>query len=186
MPGNTHHDRLTRRRPPWRLIAWGSAALLLALPWLAMQFTTEVRWTPADFAVFALMLGVAGGGFELALRLSRHAAYRGAAALALGAAFLMFWANAAVGIIGSEDNPVNRVFDALLLVPLIGALLVHCRAAGLARVMLVTALSQLGLAIWAWLAGWGHVWVLTAFFMAIWMLAAGLFRQAARSETLRL
>ena len=170
---------LGQRRRRWRLIAWGSAALLLAMPWLAMQFTHEVNWTASDFAVFALMLAMAGGGFELALRLSRHAAYRAAAALALGAAFLMFWANGAVGLIGSEDNSVNRAFDALLLVPLLGSLLVRGRAAGMARVMLVTALAQLGLATWAWWAAYGHVWVLTAFFMAIWLSAAGLFREAA-------
>ncbi len=178
MTGNTRYD-LGHRPRRWRAIAWGAAALLLATPWVAMQFTTEVNWTVGDFLVLALMLGVAGGGFELALRLSRHSAYRAAAAVALGAAFLLFWANGAVGLIGSENNPANRVFDALLLVPLLGSLLARFRAAGMARAMGATALAQLGVALFAWWSGWGHVWVLTAFFMALWLLAAGLFREAA-------
>lgn len=182
MTGNTRYD-LGQRPRRWRLFAWGAAALLLAIPWLAMQFTNEVNWTPGDFLVFALMLGVAGGGFELALRRSRHAAYRSGAAVALGAAFLLFWANGAVGFIGSEDNPANRLFDALLLLPLLGGLLVRFRAAGLVLVMGSTALAQLAVALFAWGAGWGHAWVPTAFFMALWLLAAGLFREAAAATS---
>lgn len=36
--------------------------------------------------------------------------YRIGAAVALGAAFFEVWMNLAVGIVGSEDNPVNLGF----------------------------------------------------------------------------
>ena len=52
----------------WRLfrwVMWGGAALLLALPLVAMQFTSEVNWTASDFVVMGAMLGIAAGTVEL-------------------------------------------------------------------------------------------------------------------------
>ena len=40
----------------WRPAMWGGAALLLLLPLVAMQFTREVIWDAADFAIFGTML----------------------------------------------------------------------------------------------------------------------------------
>ncbi|TWA32415.1 hypothetical protein FB007_1101 [Sinorhizobium medicae] len=39
------------RGRPWRRAAWGAAAALMLLPWLAMQVTGEVAWDEADFAI---------------------------------------------------------------------------------------------------------------------------------------
>jgi hypothetical protein len=91
----------------WRIMVWGGAALLLLAPLVAMQFTEEVRWTGSDFAIFGVMLAVPLGGLELAVRATRSMAYRAAVAVALGASFLMTWANLAVGIIGNENNPLR-------------------------------------------------------------------------------
>jgi len=91
----------------WRIAVWGGAALLLLLPLVAMQFTTEVVWTGFDFLLFGVMLAVLGGGIELAVRMSRHYAYRAAAGIALVTGFLLVWMNLAVGIIGNEENPAN-------------------------------------------------------------------------------
>jgi len=49
-------QRVDRRGNRWRVAIWGSAALLLLLPWVAREFTREVNWTPADFGVFGAML----------------------------------------------------------------------------------------------------------------------------------
>jgi hypothetical protein len=43
-------DGSGRRGSRWRLAIWGTAALILLLPLLAMQFTDEVAW---DLAVEA-------------------------------------------------------------------------------------------------------------------------------------
>ena len=78
-----------------------------------MQFTDEVNWSPQDFGFAVAMVVGVGATYELALRMTSNGAYRAAVGVALAAAFLLIWANAAVEIIGSEDNAVNRWFDAV-------------------------------------------------------------------------
>lgn len=82
----------------WRWLMWGGAAALLALPALAMRFTTEVDWGPEDFTVFGIMLLVACSACELAVRLIAGRAGRLVAIAAIGLAFLLVWAELAVGI----------------------------------------------------------------------------------------
>lgn len=93
--GEFEHAPGTHR---WRIAGWGAAAALLLAPLSAMQFTEEVNWTPFDFAVFGAMLAVAGGAFELVVRLTRRQAVRTVAGTAIAAAFLLAWAHGAVGI----------------------------------------------------------------------------------------
>jgi hypothetical protein len=129
----------TGSRSRWRTIGWGAAVLLLILPFAAMQFATGVNWTLSDFIVFGAMIGMVGGGFELAVRASGHRAYRGAAALALAGSFLAVWANLAVGIVGDEHNPWNQLFFAALLVGLAWAVVARFRARGMSQAMFATA-----------------------------------------------
>lgn len=82
----------------WRVLFWGGAGLLLLVPLIAMQFTTEVAWTGYDFAVMGVMLVVAGVAVELAMRLLRRPSLRIAAILAVIAVFLLVWAQGAVGL----------------------------------------------------------------------------------------
>ncbi len=81
----------------WRFAAWGGAALLFLAPLVAMRFTDEVDWTAFDFAVFGALLALALGAFELGLR--RAPVSRLAVVVAVGAAFLLAWAQLAVGVI---------------------------------------------------------------------------------------
>jgi predicted Na+-dependent transporter len=53
----------------WRIVIWGTAAFLLLLPLIAMQFTNEVNWDETDFVVFGAMLFGACGVYELAARM---------------------------------------------------------------------------------------------------------------------
>lgn len=87
-----------RRLLPWRAVLWGAAALLLLLPWVAMQFTAEVRWDLADFVLFGAMLVAACGGFEIVARLTADRRHRWLAGAAIAAVFLLVWAELAVGI----------------------------------------------------------------------------------------
>ncbi len=164
----------------WRLLGWGAAALLLLLPLVAMQFTNEVNWTGSDFLVFGLMLAVAGGCVELAVRMTPNRAYRAGAALAVLAGFLMLWANAAVGIIGDESNPANLLFVGILAVGAVGALLARGRPSGMMRAMVAAAVAQVLVGIAVPLLGLGHIWPVTVLFTALWLTAAGLFHHASR------
>jgi len=81
-----------------RPIMWGSFALLLALPLVAMRFTGEVRWGAEDFLAAAMLLAGLGAVVEVTMR--RVTARKGQAML-IGVAVLsalLLWAEAAVGI----------------------------------------------------------------------------------------
>jgi hypothetical protein len=180
--GNAEAGTTRRRRSGWRLAAWCVAALLLLLPLVAMQFTDEVNWSLADFVLFGGLLAGVGGAFELAVRTTRNAAYRAAVGVALAAAFLLVWANGAVGIIGSEDNPANAMFGGVLAVGIVGAALARFRPRGMARALVATALAQATVAVIAAVAGLGHIFVATGFFGALWLASAWLFRRAALEQ----
>lgn len=81
-----------------RIGAWAAAGALLLVPLIAMQFTSEVNWGPEDFIAAALLIGGAGLAFELVLRLTRNPSYRLAGAVVIGIAFMLTWAELAVGI----------------------------------------------------------------------------------------
>ena len=153
-----------------------------------MQFTDEVNWSETDFLVAGALIGGTGLAFELAASATANHAYRAAVGLALAAAFLLIWLNLAVGIIGTEDNPLNLMFGAVLATGIIGAVIVRCQPVGMARAMLATALAQLLVAVIAPTAGAGSmapVWWLTGCFAALWLGSAWLFRKAAREQTPR-
>lgn len=83
-----------------RLALWSLAGALLLAPALAMQFTDEVRWGAEDFLILGAMLLAAGGLVELAVRFSRRRAVVIGAVCAVAVAFLLVWAELAVGIVG--------------------------------------------------------------------------------------
>jgi len=162
----------------WRIALWGLAAALLALPAVAMRFTDEVQWSAGDFVFAAVLIGGVGLVFELAVRLTPSPTYRAGAAAALAAAFLICWANGAVGMIGDEGNRYNLVFYGVILLALAGAAIARFRAAGTARAMLAAAVAQAA----AGLAGLAADPLGAAFstaFAGLWLLAAWLFRRAA-------
>jgi hypothetical protein len=166
----------------WRIAVWGSAALLLLLPALAMQFTHEVAWDAADFIVIGAMLLAACVAFEIASRMARSNAYRLAALVAIGAGFVLVWMNLAVGIIGNEDNPANLLFAGVLVVGLAGSLIAQLKPAGMARAMAATAIAQGAVGVYALHGAHVEAVVLTLFFVAIWLASAHLFRRAARAK----
>ena len=176
-------DTTANSNPLWRRlrwVVWGGLAALLALPLVAMQFTTEVQWTSSDFIVMGGMLAMVGIAFEVAVRVARSHAYVVAAGIAVASAFLMTWINLAVGIIGNEGNSANQMFFGVLTVALVAVAFSRLRPLGMARAMEITAVAQ-GVACVITLAiGEDYIFVLAGFFVAMWLVSAQLVRKAAR------
>lgn len=171
-----------RRVFPWRLLGWSIPAILLLLPLIAMRFTEEVNWTASDFVFAAVLFGSVGLAFELIVRRSSSLAYRLGAAIAVIAAFLTVWVNAAVGMIGSEDNPYNLLFLGVPAVALAGAILARFRAAAMVWAMGVAAGMQAGLGLFGMSAD-PRGGILSTGFAVLWLLSAVLFAKAAQERT---
>jgi hypothetical protein len=168
------------QRSPWRVALWIGAAAALIAPALAMRFVDGMAWGPADFAAFAVMLALACGAIEFAMRTNEDRTYRVGMMLAVATAFLLLWANLAVGIVGNEDHPANRMFDATLAFGALGALVSRLRARGMARTMMAMACAQAAVAAIVPLAGWGQVFVICGCLAGIWLLCAWMFDVAAK------
>lgn len=173
----------------WRLFGWGAAAALILTPLVAMQLDAPgVNWSLSDFIFAMVMIGGTGVLFELATRMSRNWAYRGGVALALLASFLMVWVNAAVGILGNEDNPANLVFGVVLAIEIAGAIVAKVKAEAMVRAMAVTAGAQalIGLVVFAREIASNEppgpfgLLLLIEGFAALWLASALLFAKAAR------
>ena len=168
-------------RIPWRLIGWAIPVGLLTIPAIA-----NWPWSAADFVVAGAMFAVAGGTFELAVRSSGNIWYRTGAAIALATAFLVVWINLAVGIIGSEDNPLNLMFFGVIAAALAGSIATRFRAGGMARSMTIAAILQgvIGVAVFLFNLGHGEppgalpLLLLIELFALAWLLSAWCFRKA--------
>ena len=163
----------SERRIKWRLIGWGGAALLLAVPWLA-----NFPWTASDFIVMGVMFAITGVTIELAVRSSTDWAQRLGALVAIIAGFLTVWVNLAVGMIGSDDNPYNLWFGGVLAIAISAALLSRSSAT-MAGMMVVTALAQAAVSVFG-LSTDLRGGVLSFVFAGLWLLSAGLFWMASR------
>ncbi|ANE52908.1 hypothetical protein [Flavisolibacter tropicus] len=78
-----------------------SVVLLLLIPFIAMQFTTEVDWKLGDFLIMGVLLLGTGLACEFVIRKVRKLDYRIAICVAIVIAFLLVWAELAVGIFGT-------------------------------------------------------------------------------------
>ncbi len=120
-----------------------------------------------------------------------NSAYKSAVGVALAAAFLLFWVNGAVGVIGTARDDANLMYGGVLAVGFIGAIIARFQPHGMARALFATALAQALVAVIALTAGLGStgpIWpwdilILTGFFAALWLLSAWLFRNAAREQS---
>jgi hypothetical protein len=163
----------------WRIAAWSLAGLILLLPLVAMRFTSEVSWTASDFVFAAVLIGSIGFTLELAVRKSRNNFSRAAVCFAVAGAFVIVWANGAVGMIGDEDNPYNMWFGAVLVVALLGAAMARFRPAGMALAMTAAGLVQIGVALGGLSTDFRGA-VFSIVLAGAWLVSAALFQAAAR------
>lgn len=124
------------------------------------------------------------------MRMKAASAYRFAIGVSLATALLLVWVIGAVGLIGAEGNPADRMYGGVLAVGVIGAFLARFRPRGMTRALLATALAQAAVAVVALLNGEHHSPVTSvpeilgsnALFVALWVGSARLFRRAARER----
>ena len=119
------------------------------------------------------------------MHLQGNTAYRFAVGLALTAACLIVWLNAAAGLIGIEDDdPANLLYVGVLAIGFIGAIIARLQPRGLARALFATALAQALVGATALklpnTASSVQIVVLHGVFVALFAGAALLFRNAAR------
>jgi hypothetical protein len=171
-------------------VALGTALLLL-IPLAAKLFLAGMAWTLFDFVAAGILLFCAGLTFVLIAQQSDNTAYRLAVGVAVAAGLLLVWANLAVGLVGSEDNPANLLYGGVLAVALIGAFGARFRPLGMSRAMFGAALTYvvvtaIALFIWKPSADTAehsislvNVLVANAVFAALWVASGWLFRRAS-------
>lgn len=76
-----------------------TVALLLLIPFIAMQLTNEVNWSFMDFVVAGSLLLATGLLMEWVIRKVKSVPYRILICVAILALLLLTWAELAVGII---------------------------------------------------------------------------------------
>ncbi len=110
-------------------------AVLLLIPFLAMLFTGEVNWNLFDFIVAGILLFGTGSAYKLITSKASNMVYKIAVAIACASGLFLIWANLAVGILGSEENPVNLIYFGVIAIGLIGVFISNFRANGMAYTM---------------------------------------------------
>ncbi len=78
-----------------------SAAVLLLMPLIAMQFSDEVNWKLADFVIAGVLLLGTGLICEFVMRKVKKKENRIALIAVIIALLLLIWAELAVGIFGT-------------------------------------------------------------------------------------
>tara|TARA_R110000868_G_scaffold383578_8_gene650703 strand:+ start:15357 stop:15926 length:570 start_codon:yes stop_codon:yes gene_type:complete len=127
--------------------------IILLIPLIGMQFSEDITWNLFDFIFAGALLFGTGSSFVLISRLSDNSRYRLALGIGLFTALFLVWANGAVGIIGSEDNPINLLYFGVLLILVFGALISQFKSKGLAIALFITAGAQASTIIIALLTG---------------------------------
>jgi hypothetical protein len=82
----------------WFLI---TVLILLLIPLLSMQFTSEVNWSLSDFLVMGALLAGTGFFLEVVFRTVSKRDIRIALVALILILFLLIWVELAVGIFGS-------------------------------------------------------------------------------------
>ncbi len=167
----------------------------MLIPLTAKLVMADMLWTVSDFVAAGILLFGAGLTFVLIARLGDNTMYRLATGLAVAAGLLLVWVNLAVGLVGSEDNPVNLLYGLVLAVALIGSIVARFRPLGMSNAMFAASLTYvvitvIALFIWKPSAEVTDPSVLrineivaNALFAAVWAVSGWLFRRASDTSS---
>ncbi|MBO6535095.1 MAG: hypothetical protein JJ966_02655 [Balneolaceae bacterium] len=128
------------------------ASLIVLIPLIAMQFTSEVVWTLSDFIIGWAILFSIGFAYQAIARKSQQVTFKIATGIATFTTLFIIWANLAVGIIGNEENPLNLLYFGVVLLAIFGSYIASLKAKAMFRVMMSVAalhafVSVIGLSI---------------------------------------
>ena len=159
--------------------------LLLSLPLIAMQFTNQASWGLFDFIIIGILLFGTGLAYKLMTRKFEDAAYRIGTGIAIGTSLLLIWANLAVGIIGSENNPANFTYIGVLIIETVGIFISNFKPERIMNTLFLTAIAQMSvpvIAIIVWkpqiTSGVFNTIGVNMFFVALWVISALFFKRA--------
>lgn len=173
-----------------------ATGILLLIPLTAMQFTDEVVWTLSDFIIAGALLFGTGFSYILVTRIlapgmGDNIVYRFATGTAVATGLFLIWANLAVGIIGSEDNPINIFYFGVIVVGIIGAFIARFKPKEMAFTLLAMAIAQAIIALIALFNGMAEmpgssvyeILAVNGFFITLFVVSALLFRHAAQEQS---
>lgn len=169
----------------------GTTAVLLAIPFTGMQFSNEINWSVSDFIISGIMIFSTGLAYVLFTRKHADLIYKAACALSLFSSLLMVWSNLAVGLIGHESTPINLLYFGVLGLGIIGTFIAGFKPYAMARVLFIMATGVVGITVIALMfdmqelpgSSFTEVIGVNAFFITLFMISAGLFQFADRSDS---
>ena len=170
-----------------------TTAILLLIPFIAMQFSAEVQWSAGDFILAGALLFGTGLSYLFITQRSERLSYQFGVGLALFAGLFLIWTNLAVGIIGSESDPFNVWYFAVIGVGITGALVSRFKPIGLAFTMLAMILALISIVIVALSTGMHHnpispmteILGINGLFVVLFAIS-GLFFRYASEESLQI
>jgi FtsH-binding integral membrane protein len=168
----------------WRIARWTAALALLLTPAVMMQVSDEWHWNIGSFLFAGTMIGGVGLLYELAERTSASRAYRAGAAVTLVASVLMVWST----LVRDDGDAIG--FFLVIMAIAVGGFSAGFRPAGIARTMFGIAIMQalLGLAVATAPStanlpdGPFNALSYSGVFTMLWLIAAALFRAAAKED----
>lgn len=165
-----------------------ATVLILLIPFVAMQFTNEVDWSMTDFIIAGILIFCTGLAIVTLIRLSTNIVYKAGVMLAIGATFLLIWANLAVGLIGSGPNPGNLMYVGVLAVIIVSTIRSRFTARGMTLAMFAAAITIVLVASIALLANMQNypgssvfeIIIVNAFFAGLFTVSGLLFHYVVK------
>lgn len=149
---------------------------LITLAILAIPLIAQRNRGVFDFVLFGALLFGAGLTYELIAAKGTSTRYKQGVGLAVITSLILLWMNGAVGIIGSEDNPMNMMYFGVIGVGIIGVVLARFQSRGMAYAAFAMAIAQMLVPIVAmiindvsWTPGVAGIFVINAGFALLFV-----------------
>lgn len=123
--------------------------------------------------------------------MTTRTAYRAAIAFAVGTAVFLVWGIGALGVLGTEGDPADRMYLGVLAIGVVGALLARFRATGMALAMSSVSAATVLVGLVALVLGKQHaehssvleILGLTGMYAGLFAASAWLFRTAGSAPS---